>query len=317
MFADIYLVAIYPDKNIVSKITKCLMWLKDDNENTFFVEWSFEEFKNRFSEVSNIENIEFHDFSLDNLVISNLLQLNQDNSKIMGGNLFVYGYINHCYVVIDAYNRKTLVLNRLELFNYDFDLFANVTFKWNKIYSKDCYIKNLLCSNESYFYKMSLPKQTFTKAQLKSRGWTEKSISNLLPEPFISNGSSIELWFFGDVEQAELDTQFKLQSERKMKSKEKRLNNAENIIDTYPVIVFPISEQELQLQTEKYILEKYTDCECLDFENVEIEYILDNLSNYQEFLLKLKGKITSELAISKIKPKFLEVISKIYPFLVN
>lgn len=177
-----------------------------------------------------------------------------------------------------------------------------------------------------------------TKTTLLDRGWTEKSIDEILPPPKLVDNphykcaSPMQLWEEKLVKQKERTKKFKEYADRKakrsqamQKSIEKRKNETIEIAQNFDISVERIDINDLKKQTlnskwnwymdtEQYDRAEYVDSVDQDtLVRWEINYIRHNLSNYDYELEKLYKRIGKSDAYFEYRKKLMEKIKEVYP----
>lgn len=178
----------------------------------------------------------------------------------------------------------------------------------------------------------------WSKSTLLSRGWTEKTIDELLPPPKLKDNphykcaSPMQLWEQKVVKQKERTKKFKESAEKKAKRRESSLKavatkteNTMSLLDTFSLEVEKIDLEDLRewtlnakwnwyMDTEQY--ERADSVNFADEETIlrwEINFIRHNLSNYDEELDKLYGKVGKDIVYSKYRSQLMNKIFEVYP----
>lgn len=178
----------------------------------------------------------------------------------------------------------------------------------------------------------------WTKSTLLDRGWTEKTISELLPppklvdNPYYKCAGYMKLWEQKTVKQKEKTKKFKVSAEKKAKRRESALKavatKAEktmSLLPTFSLEVERVSLEELRKMTlnAKWNWYMYTEqdwkADSVDFADEEtvlrweLNFIRHNLSNYDNELDKLYGKVGKDVVYSKYKNQLMDKIFEVYP----
>lgn len=177
-----------------------------------------------------------------------------------------------------------------------------------------------------------------SKTTLLSRGWTEKSIDEILPPPKLVDNphykcsSPMQLWEEKVVKQKERTKKFKEYAEKKakrsqamQKSIEKRKNETLEMSKTFDVTVERIDMDDLREETLISKWNWYMDTEQYDRADYvyiadpetlvrwEINYIRHNLTNYDYELEKLYRQIGKSDAYFEYRKNLMKKIKEVYP----
>lgn len=178
----------------------------------------------------------------------------------------------------------------------------------------------------------------WTKSSLLDRGWTEKTINELLPppklvdNPYYKCAGKMKLWEQKIVKQRERTKKFKESAEKKAKRRESSLKavatKKEKTMSLLPTLSLEVERIELE-DLRKYTLnakwnwymftEQDWKADSVDFaddETVlrwELNYIRHNLSNYDNELEKLYGKVGKDTVYSKYRNQLMNKIFEVYP----
>lgn len=177
-----------------------------------------------------------------------------------------------------------------------------------------------------------------TKTSLLKRGWTEKSITELLPQPklvdnpYYKKAAKMKLWDLKIVEEKEKTKEFKEYAKKKArrgnvmkkvanKKREKTIEEAKKF--DVKVKRISMAEQKYKALESKidwyYLTGQYDRVEGVseaDEETIrrwEINYIRHNLTNYDAELEKLYRKIGKNEAYISYKKILIEKIFETYP----
>lgn len=178
----------------------------------------------------------------------------------------------------------------------------------------------------------------YAKSTLLSRGWSEKSIDELLPppklvdNPYYKCASCMQLWERKIVHQKERTKKFKEYAEKKnkrsqamQKSIDKRKSETIEMAKSFDITVERIDIDELREETLSakwnwYMnTEQYDRAEFVysaDLETLarwEINYIRHNLTNYDDELEKLYRQVGKTDAYYEYRKNLMEKIKETYP----
>lgn len=179
--------------------------------------------------------------------------------------------------------------------------------------------------------------ERWTKSTLLERGWTQKSIKELLPPPDLVDNphykcaSPMNLWDSKIVKQKERTKKFKEYAEKKAKRqkasikavKTKRANTM-SLLPTLDLEVERIDIAELQKRTidsknswyyytgqfDKLIFMPVDDETMLRW---ELNYIRHNLSNYDYEIQSLYGLVGKDEVYHKYRKELMNKIFEVYP----
>ena len=178
----------------------------------------------------------------------------------------------------------------------------------------------------------------WSKSTLLSRGWTEKTIDELLPPPKLKDNphykcaSPMQLWEQKVVKQKERTKKFKESAEKKAKRRESslkavatKIENTMSLLPTFSLEVERVSLEDLRqwtlnakwywyMDTDQY--ERADSVFFADEETIlrwEINFIRHNLSNYDDELEKLYGKVGKDMVYSKYRNQLMNKIFEVYP----
>ena len=184
--------------------------------------------------------------------------------------------------------------------------------------------------------------ERWTKSTLLERGWTQKSIKELLPPPELVDNphykcaSPMNLWDSKIVKQKERTKKFKEYAEKKAKRQEaisksidKRKDETFEMAKNFSLEIKRIDLDKLKRYTlnSKYKWYMYLgqDWKADNVYNAdertllrwEENYIRHNLSNYDEEINKLFGKIGKQGAYETYKTDLMNKIFEVYPELAK
>lgn len=178
--------------------------------------------------------------------------------------------------------------------------------------------------------------ETFTKAALKTRGWSEGLIVRLLGDPdrearnpFYKSAAPMLLWEQGRVLEAEKREEFqehlekrKPSSERmKSKMEEKRQDLFQAIETmTIEVKVKPIEnikeaaiQNWIQRSMDRGHYEGKPNPDKQTLDRWSVNYIRHRLTKYDRHLEELAGKVGKQQGVLKIQRKVFDAIAEAYP----
>lgn len=178
----------------------------------------------------------------------------------------------------------------------------------------------------------------YAKTTLLSRGWTERSIDELLPPPKLVDNphykcaAPMQLWDKKIVHQKERTKKFKMYAEKKAKRSkamqkviEKKKDETIEIAECLDITVKRIDFNELRklalLDKEIWyeVTGQYWRAPLVHFADEatitrwELNYIRHNLTNYDEELEKLRGRIGKDIAYCHYKDILMDKIYEVYP----
>ncbi len=178
----------------------------------------------------------------------------------------------------------------------------------------------------------------WSKSTLLNRGWTEKTIDELLPFPkLVKNphyrcASPMQLFDVKIVKQKERTKKFKESAEKKAKHRESALKGVETkkecTMSLIPMMSLEIERVDIDdlrewTLSDKYNWYMYTEqferadsVYYADEETIhrwEINFIRHNLSNYDEELQKLFGQVGKEEAYLQYREQLMKKIYEVYP----
>ena len=176
------------------------------------------------------------------------------------------------------------------------------------------------------------------KTTLLKRGWTEKGIKELLPEPklvynsYYRKAAKMKLWDIKVIKQKERTKKFKEYAESKEKRSkkmkevaERKKNETLKQIEEFDFQVERLEIEELKRKALEAKLDWYNytgqyeradNVFNVDKDTIkrwEINYIRHNLTNYDEELKKLYRKIGKVQAYINYKEILMERIFEVYP----
>ena len=183
--------------------------------------------------------------------------------------------------------------------------------------------------------------ERWTKSTLLKRGWTQKSINELLPPPELFDNphykcaSPMNLWDSKIVKQKERTKKFKEYAEKKAKRQEASIKavetkkaNTMSLLPTLDLEVERIDIAELQKraidsknswyyytgQFDKLIFMPVDDETMLRW---ELNYIRHNLSNYDYEIQSLYGLVGKDEVYHKYRKELMNKIFEVYPELAE
>lgn len=178
----------------------------------------------------------------------------------------------------------------------------------------------------------------WSKSTLLDRGWTEKTINELLPPPKLVDNPHykcagyMKLWEQKVVKQKERTKKFKESAEKKAKRRESSLKavatKTEKTLSLLPTLSLEVERVDLK-DLKKWTLNAkwnwymYTGqdwrADSVDFADEEtvlrweINFIRHNLSNYDNELDKLYGKVGKTVVYSQYRNQLMSKIFEVYP----
>lgn len=177
-----------------------------------------------------------------------------------------------------------------------------------------------------------------SKTTLLKRGWNEKSIDELLPYPkLVPNphykcASPMQLWDIKVVKQKEKTKKFKEYAEKKAKrsqaSKKAVETKKQKTMELLPTMSLEIERVDLDTLrnwtlNEKWQWYQYTEqyeradsVDCADEETIlrwELNFIRHNLTNYDDELQKIFGKIGKDNVYWLYRDELMSKIFETYP----
>ncbi len=194
---------------------------------------------------------------------------------------------------------------------------------------------------------MKTKKETYlTKTELKSRGWTDSIIRkmDLIPDmtkqnPVYKSAPEMKLYLTEKIKNLENTEKFiglieksKKRKKSSIKGVETKRNKTINYVNSLKIVIPKISLEELKkcaidhynsfllIKEERNIYKDYStvfyNCKDFDFLNrIQVNYIRHELTDYEEKLRNLFGKVGKSKAYKLLKCKILDEISKQYPML--
>ena len=178
----------------------------------------------------------------------------------------------------------------------------------------------------------------WSKTTLLNRGWTEKSINEILPPPKLVKNPHykcsypMQLWEAQIVSYRERTNRFKKYAEKKAKRQEAsrkaiatKTEKTIALLPNFSLEVERVSLEDLRqwtlnakwywyMDTEQY--ERADSVDFADEETIlrwEINFIRHNLSNYDDELEKLYGKVGKDMVYSKYRNQLMNKIFEVYP----
>jgi len=185
-----------------------------------------------------------------------------------------------------------------------------------------------------------IDKKYISKAGLKARGWTDSMIRRLLGDPdltvrnpYYRKAPEMKLYLIERVNRIEGSDIFLELKEKSMKRSEAmkkvaKMKESELLkyIDSIEIEVKKMEIEKIKnLAIEEYnfhqgeidhfenMLIGKKDLDSAFLSRITVNYIRHNLTNYEDLLEELEGKVGKYEAYIKLKNKILEKIAEVYP----